>query len=548
MKQKTLFGLIFLLTVGLRFYHLSQNPLSLFSDEADAGYQAYIFNQCNTDYHGRSWPIHFKSFSDFRTPLYIHSIALFQRFLGPSPITTRLPAVFFGLIATFFFYLIIKKEFQNQWLALLGLVLFTINPWLLHYSNTGFEVSGMLACILIAVYFFQIKKFTLFLIFLLISPYFYSTAKLFVFFILLFALPTLKKNISLKKLFHLIIPITLLCLPLVIDTFKGNAGYRFSYINIFSDPTVSQQVDYRRFQDAITDHPGQIGLQTGLASKLIHNKITQWASKFTRNYYSAFSTQFLFLSADSNLRHGFQGKGYLLYPDLFLIPLGLIYLFSHRRSQTSLLFFFVLLTSPIPFSLTRDSIGPHGTRLILMAPALIYLSLLGLHSIWSKTKIVILVLFIYLLTFIDFSHFYHYHYPILSARAWHTGIKEAINQSANSSYPKIYYSSKYEPFVPFFLYYQQYLPPKNCDLSQSLIWDNNEFFTGRQIDNKYYFGHIEWSQLYNHSQALDQSLFVVPKDDLSQIQSSSLQIKTKKEIPPQYDTQETFYLITFNET
>ena len=332
MKRKPFFSvlLIIVLFAGLllRLYHLNQT--ALFSDEADAGYQAYIFNQCGTDYHGRPWPIHFKSFSDFRTPLYIHSIAIFQRFLGPSPITTRLPAIFFGLIASFFFYLIIKKQFKNQWLALLGLTLFTINPWLLHYSTTGFEVSGMLACILIAIYFLQHQKFTLFLIFLFTSVYFYSTAKLFVFFILLFTLPTLKKNIPLQRLPRLFLLITLLCLPLAVDTLKGNAGYRFSYINIFSDPTVSQQVDYQRFQDSTTDHPGQIGLQPSLTSKLIHNKITQWASKFIRNYYSSFSTQFLFLSADSNLRHGFQTKGYLLYPDLFLIPLGLIYLFSRR--------------------------------------------------------------------------------------------------------------------------------------------------------------------------------------------------------------------------
>ena len=59
-------------------------------------------------------------------------------------------------------------------------------------------------------------------------------------------------------------------------------------------------------------------------TKFIHNKAGVVASKFIRNYLSSFSTDFLFVRGDANLRQGFGGqKGYLYYIDLLFLVLGI---------------------------------------------------------------------------------------------------------------------------------------------------------------------------------------------------------------------------------
>ncbi|MDD2482712.1 MAG: glycosyltransferase family 39 protein [Candidatus Shapirobacteria bacterium] len=563
---------IFLIAFSLFLYLYKMNsfPPSLFSDEADANYQAFVFNNRGTDYFGNKLPIHFHSYSDWRTSLYIYSIAIVQRFIGHVDLAARLPAAIFGVLSVFVYFLILKNLYKNPIWAMIGSFLFSITPWLFHYSRVGFEATGMLLFLLLGFYFwikFINQKNDKFLISSAISfvltIYFYSTAKLFLFFIaIIFLILWFKTiiNISLKTKIILFLIGLITLFPFLSDTLKGRSGYRFSYINIFSDPTVSKTVDYLRYDDSVMVSGQQIGLKPMLISKIFHNKLAQWSEMFIKNYFSAFSTEFLFLKGDGNLRQGIQTAGNLLFPDLLLIIIGISSIFYKKSSNCKFYLFFLisLICAPIPFALTRDSAFPHATRLILMLPFLSIFSLLGLKQIFeiTKSKIIIsLILFLYILCFGRFSHQYYFHYPNISAKEWHYGMKEAVLKIKDTNYSKIYFINSYEPFTPFFLNYSEYLPSnKNISPAASLISDNNQFFNGMQTENKYYLGNIEWSILFNNLPS--NSLFVIPDRDLIKVQNSlhnynkkhSTKIKFNQidKVNKKYTEQEEFYLVNFD--
>lgn len=145
-KVFTLIAIIFL-SGFVRIYHLNILPPSLFYDEIDAGYQAQNFNQNKTDYYGNKFPIHFHSFGDFRTSLYIYSISLIKKIIPDLDVSIRLPSAIFGVLSVFIIYLITK--------SLIPSFLVAISPWAIHYSRIGFEASGMLLFIFLGIYFWQ---------------------------------------------------------------------------------------------------------------------------------------------------------------------------------------------------------------------------------------------------------------------------------------------------------------------------------------------------------------------------------------------------------
>lgn len=511
--------LIFIVIIFLRLYNLNSLPPSLFSDEVDAGYQADTLIRNGTDYFGNFLPTHFHSFSDWRTSGYICSIALVKLVISDSNLSVRLPSVLFSLGSIIIFYLLTKSKTSALLLA--------ISPWSIHYGRTGFEVSGMIFFFLLGIYFLNSKRFFLSVLCFCITPYFYSTAKLFLVLLLplvifiyrntLFSLT--KKNIFLLATFSLLV-----LTPMTIDTVTGKSGFRFSYIGIFTMPHREQIVDNLRYQDILESNANQIGVKTPFSSFIFHNKYQLVVQKFIENYYSSFSTEFLFLKGDDNIRHGFGGHGLLYLIDFFVILFG-IYLWSKNKTSLGTLFFYFLLISPIPFSLTRDSNSAHATRLIFMLPSLIYFASLTV----TKYK---LLLIIYLLSLVNFWHYYTIHYPQESAMQWHTGMERVIKDTSLYT-QNIYFSSKYESFVPFFLYYHPYsVLPKFTEF-------NNDSFSGKTLENKFYFGQFNPSNL---TQIPQNSILVIPQSEYNSGQYKSLNVL--KKIDKRYINQEEFLILS----
>ncbi|HEX8923464.1 MAG TPA: hypothetical protein VF828_01880, partial [Patescibacteria group bacterium] len=322
--------------------------------------------------------------------------------------------------------------------------------------------------------------------------------------------------------------------------------------------------NYYRQQDAVAQNGLAIGLKTTASSAFFHSKPEIWFTSFIRNYLSSFSSEFLFLKGDANLRHNIGALGELLYPDFIFVLLGIVYGFhlylssskQDLRQKFFLFFLISLLLSPIPYALTRDSLSPHSTRLILMLPSLLYFSVLGIDLLLKACRKyyyfgLVSVLAVYLLSFFTYYHFYNNHYPYISARNWHVNMAESVIFSQSVPASKTYFSNKFEPFLPFFLYYTKYHDPQyDCQVAKSFVWDNNSYFTGMQAQHKYYFGNINWSGLFSDKKFdFNQTIFVIPEQELQSIKSSlvnsSLSLQQIKVISrPELDA-ENFYIVKF---
>lgn len=548
MKTKNLILLIIIIIFAgfTRVFKITTLPPALYYDEVDAGYQANIFNQNQTDYYGNKFPVHFHSFGDYRTSLHIYSIALLQRFTNNLDLSVRLPSAIYGVLSVIVLYLITKSLIPSFLLAL--------SPWAIHYSRIGFEVSGMILCLLLGILFWQkfvnSKKYIFVYfsaLFFCLSPYFYSTAKLFIVFIAVLIFLIWKDiiiKIGVKKLLLPILFAFIILIPLTFDTVKGNAGYRFSYIGIFTLPHREQVVDTLRYQDASIDHPEEIGISTSLISKIIHNKYQLIAQRFISNYVNSFSSDFLFLKGDNNIRHGFGNHGLLYFVDIIFVFIGLsIFFFKDKKNKLSSLFFWLLVFCPIPYALTRDSDFPHATRLILMLPSIIYFSYLGIDYLRTKYRFFMFLLIpTYCLFFLSFWHYYYYHYPNESARVWNMGMEEAV--VITNDYPNnlLVFSDDYLSFVSFFLYYHPYKLNPDDALQNHLSQLSNDTFSGQQIDQKYYFGHVNWTNLKYFPQ---DTIYVIPASEYKI--NSFPNYKIIKKINKIYETQEEIYIIQHNE-
>ncbi len=128
---------------------------------------------------------------------------------------------------------------------------------------------------------------------------------------------------------------------------------------------------------------------------------------------------------------------------------------------------------------------------------------------------------------------------------WHTGIKQVVIESLSyKTADKIFYSSKYEPMLPFFLIYKPYLP-KDTPISNHIQHTDVNNFVGTNIDNKYFFGEIKWSQIDQNSTEFNNSLFVIPKSEYLSVPNKE-SFKIINEIQKNYINQEEFQILKLN--
>ncbi|MBU0569340.1 glycosyltransferase family 39 protein, partial [Patescibacteria group bacterium] len=301
-KNKKLVLIAILLVASfLRLWKLSEVPVSLFGDELDVGYHAYSILKTGKDYSGNSWPLHFQSLAEWRTPLYLYSCVPTVALFGISPLGVRLPAAIFGTLGVWGIYLLVKKlascglrvagfrknlAFSIEHLALIASFLLALSPWHIQYSRAAFEVTQLLAFLIFGLYFFfksvnyschpervkrvegsrrdsiakrqapliaslqndSMGKYLWLSVLLLTStPWIYSTAKLFTPLLLVFLIITWRIELfglPKKYLTKAVVVGLIVGLPIVYSTLFGGGSQRFSYISVFTDPTRETEIGF----------------------------------------------------------------------------------------------------------------------------------------------------------------------------------------------------------------------------------------------------------------------------------------------------------------
>lgn len=471
-KKYWLILAIIILGALLRFSGLLQNPISLFSDEIDMGYQAYSLLKTGCDYQGYCFPVQFHSFSDVQPPIPIYLIALCH-FLGlPLDYSIRFVSALFGTLGIISTYLLVRqlesKKIFNLKLAGLentAAFLLAIVPWHLTYSRIGFSMVTLYFFFSFGIFLFlkyisRNQDIYLFLgtLFLSLTPMVYNTAKLAIVFypIVLLVLPGM--FIRFRKNFKVKVSFVAIYIPLAILFLNGRTSARFDYISIFSDPTVGPEINNMRLIDS-GPNPA-VGTGTSTVSKFVHNKPLLYIDTLIKNIVSLTSNDFLFINGDPNERHSVVGWGMLyksLIPALFL---GIYYLIRFRHDRL-IIFLGLLITIAVSTSaITREG-ASHASRSFMMILPLIILCGLGLSFLWQKNKITFVIFILILCAeFSLFLHDYWFHYRFSSEKSWSAGEKELITLVKKFIDRPVIISPRYENPLIFYLFYTNFDPKR----------------------------------------------------------------------------------------
>ncbi len=492
MKKHLPIILILILASILRLVALDRFPAGLNSDEAAIGYNAYSLLQTGKDEHSVSWPLVFRSFDDYKPPVYFYLVLPFVKFFGLNIWSVRLPSALLGVASVYLLYLIISKlQSQKNNLALISALVLATSPWHLQFSRGGWEVNASLFFILLGIYGFlkglEVPNYLfLFVSSLAISLYTYHSARIIspllaLSLIVIYWRPFFK--LTTKHLTQVIIALVLgvtISLPLVAQMLSKEGQSRFTGVSVFSDSgPLWQALEARR------EHP------EGLYVRLIHNQYLSYSLRFVKNYLSHFSPRFLFLTGDEIARSKVPEVGQSL---LLLVPflaLGLLNLLKLDFKWKKFILFWFLI-APIAASLTFQS--PHALRAQNMVIPLSIITALGICSFVEYLKKIkiksILVLGIATLTFllsynfVIYLHQYYVHYPKELPFAWQYGfdqIAEYTKENYNK-YDKFIITDRYDQPYILMAFFLKYPPAKLQSQMNMTPRDKFGFSTLRSFD------------------------------------------------------------------
>lgn len=462
---KSIYVLILIVLLGflLRFYQLGSNPASLNIDEVSIGYNAYSILKTGKDEFNKPFPLAFRSYDDYKPPLYIYltvpSVAVF----GLTDFAVRLPAALMGTLAIVTTYLAVGELFRYQKkLALLAAFFLAILPWHLQFTRTAFEVGAMALFSTTGVFLFLRGVRTKNIILSLMgglalgkAAYLYQAARLFLpLFVAILTLATFRMQ---KRWFlnaaAFLLAFTLLFTPVFLQSLTPEGQARFKGTSLMQDFEPHQVGVEREVVDWLNrDRFAAIGY---------HPEPLFYGSKFLTSYLMHFRFDFLFV--------GLGGIKVNLIPNvsleyLFTLPLivlGIYYLFAQKYKRSAVIILGWLIISPIPAALTWEV--PTSIRTAIMIPTLEILAALGAVQLWRKWKgfgVIILIASVYSLAYM--LHMLFWHGPKYLDQQWYGTYREVVKKTMElaPNYQQVIVANTLDQPHGFFLYYSGYDPAK----------------------------------------------------------------------------------------
>ncbi len=426
--------LVVILGFVVRFYKLGLAPAGLYLDEAGQGFSAYSILKTGKDEFGMPFPAAFRSFNDFKTPIYVYLIAPIIPIFGLNTFTIRFPSFFFSILTLPLLYFLILKLSDNSKdsknLALLSTLFLSISPWHILFGRTNFECNVALFLLLLGIYLFQVslqKPAVLIFsgIFFAIALPAYHSERILVPLILLYLLVKYFKILfSSKYLFYSVLSVLI--------------GF------IITLPTLR-----------IINTPGFLARVSTLG---IFSGVNSWGVKeWPSLYLSYFSPRQLFWLGDAGPRSSFPGLSVFYLWQLPLYIHGLYLLFTKKISSNLKQFIILfLIIAPIPASLTRD---PFSTirSLPLVIPyviicALSAIVLLKKISFKIQTVVIVLLLTYSILKLYSSGYLLNEYYR---APYWDYGwqqVADVIKNEFNPQLPIVVDNARAEPYSQLLVY------------------------------------------------------------------------------------------------
>lgn len=379
-------SLLTVLAITTRFIFLEKSPPGFYVDEASFGYNAISVMESGRDEHGILFPIYFKAFGEYKNPIFCYSIIPFLKIFGVSVFAVRVTSAFWGLATIILMFLVVKNYQKNVQVAFFSSLILTLMPWHLIISRIAFEVVTLPFFLLLFLYFWEKYLSTTKIQFTFIAAfcmgvcfYTYSTARLLVplycagVFIIWFKEINKNKIIYATTTGGLFIPL----IPLFfwLQKYPNTLTNRFSSLSIWN-----HKVHY--FKNILN---------------------------IFLNYINDFSVRYLFISGDTNLRHGTGRSGTLLISCSVFFVFGILYLWYKRNDKFLRFVIFGFITFPLSSSLTIDNF--HALRSANAIPFISILLGTGFYFLLEcirkyENMYRVGIISITLLIFIEFSQFY----------------------------------------------------------------------------------------------------------------------------------------------
>jgi len=486
--------LILALAAFLRLYRLGDYP-PLNADEAAIGYNALSLIQTGKDEHGNSWPIHFKSFGDFKPGGYFYIVLPFVKLLGLNEWAVRLPSALMATATIYLVYLLAKLLWRDEVLGLIWAFVLAISPWHLHFSRGGWESNSALFCITLGLYFFflalKTKKtiqYSLFTVHSIFAMYIYHSARVVVPAMVL-GLAFFNWRILWQKRKQLILPIflgILFLIPLTVSFLKGGASARFSGVGLLADPGPLWRVN------ELISHHSSPGVPIAFYIRCVHNKLVGYGVAFAQKYFSHFNGRFLFIDGDEVPRSRVPDMGVMYLFEFGFLVLG-VWFWLRGKKQYKYLPFLWLAAAPLASAMTFQA--PSALRSLAMVIPLTFFTTYGIiniiklvNSLIINKLIVVLIILSYIWGIFYWWNQYFVHYFKRYPSAW-PDFRPTANwlKENGAKYNKICIKGNFDQPYILTLFYLKYPPEEIQEEIRLTPADKFGFSTVRHF-GKYYFG------------------------------------------------------------
>lgn len=514
--HKFLLFAIIALAAYLRLYRLSEIPPGVNRDEASIGYTAYSLLQTGKDEYGRSFPLSFESFGDWKLPLYIYTTIPFVALLGPSELAVRLPSALAGIFTIGALFVLVRIFFGNIPLALLTSLILTLSPWHIHISRVESESNvSILFTTLGTILFLKAisDKRTLWLtlsgLFFAATYYTYHGSHIFITLYAAGLLILYRKEVFRIPRWFIAAGVSFffVAIILVFTLFSANKT-KISGIGIFGNPTViHERIELPRL---IHGNP------SSLFSRIIHNKPVYALVTMSQNYLMSYSPEFLFIKGGDNHAHNIKGYANMyLFESIFLIVGITLLITGIKKRQFALIAWWILVAGVAP-AITKDA--PHSNRMFAIVPALAITVALGMEYLVSMNKKIMVcssmvIGLLYIGSLFLYADAYFIHFPKEEARYWGDGYKKLVAHLSLPEYSDkqvIMTSPEASPYI-YLLFYGAY-NPASYQREAIRYHITADGFTNVAGFNRFSFREINWnSDISNSNNLLVVSSNEIPK-------------------------------------
>ncbi len=454
--------LVLIVSIGLailtRFYKLGEAPKGLYIDEAGQGYSAYSILKTGKDEFGKAFPIVFRSFTDFKTPVYIYLVVPLIPIFGLTAFTVRFPSFFFSILTIPLLFFLIKElvpKKEGLILAPLSSLLLAISPWHILFGRTNFECNVALFFFLGGVYlFFRGLKNPKILVFSAISfaiaiPAYHAQRVITPLMVILLFIryrKTLLSQTHIKSFLAGAFLALIITLPTLSVALTPGFLARASGLNIFSFNRASP--------------PGFMADQVGFAGWIVNNLAFLSSREFSSLYISYLFPRNMFILGDYGPRSSFPDLAtFFIWQAPFYLA-GLYFLIKSRKLG-NLRFFTLalLLIGPLPAAVTRDPYSSiRSLQLVIPQTIIVAMGISWLYGFLKNRLLRIFsIMILFLLVIYSLAKLYS-SVIILNefyrAQDWNYGWEQVadILKTLNPKIPIVIDTARENPYIQILFY------------------------------------------------------------------------------------------------